>query len=810
MTDSISRITSALESARDLTLEAAAAASSRLGSKGMYKPIKPSDLRDLLNSKNERDVKKALKALMFSISTQREDQVGSLFPDVLKNINCHDLKTRRMVYIYLLRFSEIDSNTALLSINSIQQSLTDKNPEGRALALEVLSSMKIPSIYPLVLYSVKEMIKDTSYKVRSVVVTSFARLYEKKFLSSADLVGPLKDLLSDSDYRVVGPAFNLLSDFIEEDAKYIELLHGYFRRYCRDLCNFDSFFIPRVIEVLLGYCKQFLKPECDDLQLFLNSLTGNILYSFNEYVLLAAAKAFYQLSSNEAFAQSPLSSALVKSFSMANKQIKSIVAENILFYEVKCPECFSKHLTKFFLLPTVDSQKIMALKIQIMAHLVDANNIDFIVDEFQDYALCTALPSSIRSLSIRCLTVCEDISDKHRNRIMGWLLRIFKSHNYTGDTEITNSLITLLRCIISKNPASHTKTLWMLAKVLIDSSTMSQVLDDSKAGIIWILGEFLFVKYEIGAEVLRHLLPIFAGQSVTVKLQILNFSSKLLCYDIDRQKLLSPDIDYDFEQSVFSKMFEALVDLAKFDDDYDIRDRTRTYYSLFHKFDYQIATLLLQAPKQQPKILEDISLISLETKSFQKSECWAYEDINENNNGSFLRDKEEPIKDYSRSRRGISSNDYFVSKSKEFERNPERGANTNTNTRIKNQNGNYNSSRSKVSYKLKSLDEFFADIPTTKPKSKRRIIIQEESSSSEEKEDEEDEDDNNKDIDYDDDDDDDEEEEEEEEEEESESDNENEDYNNEHNSGEVTDTDNAVRNANKDGNIAQTYSEINN
>lgn len=42
--------------------------------------------------------------------------VGNLFPDVVKNVVCQNVEVKRLVYIYLTHYAEIEPEPALLGI----------------------------------------------------------------------------------------------------------------------------------------------------------------------------------------------------------------------------------------------------------------------------------------------------------------------------------------------------------------------------------------------------------------------------------------------------------------------------------------------------------------------------------------------------------------------------------------------------------------------------------------------------------------------------------------------------------------------
>lgn len=93
---------------------------------------------------------------MCNLLITREEDALPYFADVVKNITNSDPKIKQLVIIYLTKYAEVEPDTALLSINSIQKSLNDKDPINRANAIRSLSGIRIGSIIPILVLSMKE------------------------------------------------------------------------------------------------------------------------------------------------------------------------------------------------------------------------------------------------------------------------------------------------------------------------------------------------------------------------------------------------------------------------------------------------------------------------------------------------------------------------------------------------------------------------------------------------------------------------------------------------------------------------------
>jgi AP-3 complex subunit beta len=98
-------------------------------------------LRKQLDSNQNSEKLIAMKKIVAMISKGKDAE--ELFPYVVKNVVCKHLEVKKLVYMYLIHNAEKCQDEALLSINNFQKDLSDKNQFIRALALRVMSSIRV-------------------------------------------------------------------------------------------------------------------------------------------------------------------------------------------------------------------------------------------------------------------------------------------------------------------------------------------------------------------------------------------------------------------------------------------------------------------------------------------------------------------------------------------------------------------------------------------------------------------------------------------------------------------------------------------
>ena len=93
---------------------------------------------------------------------------------------------------------------------------------------------------------------------------------------------------------------------------------------------------------------------------------------------------------------------------------------------------------------------------------------------------------------------------------------------------------------------------------------MAQLVDTisvpmARASILWLIGEYCDRVPKLAPDVLRKMAKIFIDEQNIVKLQILNLAAKLYITNAKQTRLLT----------------QYVLNLAKYDLSYDIRDRSR-------------------------------------------------------------------------------------------------------------------------------------------------------------------------------------------------------------------------------------------
>nr|KAJ0193543.1 hypothetical protein LSAT_V11C800395210 [Lactuca sativa] len=237
---------------------------------------------------------------------------------------------------------------------------------------------------------------------------------------------------------------------------------------------------------------------------------------------------------------------------------------NIQVFTKVMPSLFAPNFEDFFI-NTSDAYQVKSLKLEILSSIATDESISFIFQELQDYVRDP--DRRFAADTVAAIGLCAKRNPQVANTCLEGLLALTspKSINSTSgsmdDDAVLIQAITSIKDIIKQDPSTHDKAIIYLIRNL-DAIKVPV----ARAIIVWILGEYNSIGNTIPKMVpiiLRFLARGFPSESIETKHQILNAAVKVV--------LNSKGEDFDTAKSILSYVLE----LAKFDLNYDVRDRSR-------------------------------------------------------------------------------------------------------------------------------------------------------------------------------------------------------------------------------------------
>ncbi|XP_069794282.1 AP-3 complex subunit beta-1 isoform X2 [Narcine bancroftii] len=554
-----------------MTLGTAAGAAFRLFSTD-YK--KNEDLHQMLESNKDSLKLEAMKRIVGMIAKGKN--ASELFPAVVKNVASKNIELKKLVYVFLVRYAEEQEDLALLSISTFQRALKDPNQLIRASALRVLSSIRVSIIVPIMMLSIKEAACDLSPYVRKTAAHAIQKLYSLDPEQKEPLVEVIEKLLKDKSTLVAG---SVVMSFEEVCPERIDLIHKNYRKLCNLLVDVEEWGQVVIINMLTRYARtQFVSPwneeefhEANQEKYFYDSdkeknnndpiaartpysmdpdhrlllrNTKSLLQSRNAAVVMGVAQLYWHLAPKSEV--SIVTKSLVRLL-RSHREVQYIVLQNIATMSIQRKGMFEPYLKSFYVRST-DPTQIKVLKLEILTNLASEANISTILREFQTYVKSQDKQFAAATIQAigRCATNISEVTDTCLSGLM-YLLS-------NRDENVVAESVVVIKKLLQTQLSQHSEIIKHMAK-LLDKITVSM----ARASILWLIGEYCERVPKIAPDVLRKVAKSFINEEEIVKLQILNLGAKLYLTNPKQTKLL----------------MQYILNVAKYDQNYDIRDRTR-------------------------------------------------------------------------------------------------------------------------------------------------------------------------------------------------------------------------------------------
>ncbi|XP_061476107.1 AP-3 complex subunit beta-1 isoform X2 [Rhineura floridana] len=527
----------------------------------------------MLESSKDSAKLDAMKRIVGMIA--RGKNASELFPSVVKNVASKNIEIKKLVYVYLMRYAEDQQDLALLSISTFQRALKDPNQLIRASALRVLSSIRVPIIVPIMMLAIKEASADLSPYVRKNAAHAIQKLYSLDPEQKELLIEVIEKLLKDKSTLVAG---SVVMAFEEVCPDRIDLIHKNYRKLCNLLVDVEEWGQVVIIHMLTRYARmQFVSPwkeeetleeyseknfyGSDDEQKEKNQTvnkpysmdpdhrllirnTKSLLQSRNAAVVMAVAQLYWHVA--------PKSEAGIVAKSLvrllrSNREVQYIVLQNIATMSIQRKGMFEPYLKSFYVRST-DPTMIKTLKLEILTNLANEANISTLLREFQTYVKSQDKQFAAATIQAigRCATNILEVTDTCLNGLVCLLSN--------RDEIVVAESVVVIKKLLQTQLAHHSEIIKHMVK-LLDSITVPV----GRASILWLTGEYCEQVPKIAPDVLRKLAKSFTDEDDLVKLQILNLGAKLYLTNSKQTKLLT----------------QYILNLGKYDQSYDIRDRTR-------------------------------------------------------------------------------------------------------------------------------------------------------------------------------------------------------------------------------------------
>uniref|UniRef100_A0A8C8XRM9 AP-3 complex subunit beta n=1 Tax=Panthera leo TaxID=9689 RepID=A0A8C8XRM9_PANLE len=508
------------------------------------------DLKEMLDTNKDSLKLEAMKTIVAMIA--RGKNASDLFPAVVKNVACKNIE--------------------------------DPNQLIRASALRVLSSIRVPIIVPIMMLAIKEAASDMSPYVRKTAAHAIPKLYSLDSDQKDQLIEVIEKLLADKTTLVAG---SVVMAFEEVCPERIDLIHKNYRKLCNLLIDVEEWGQVVIISMLTRYARtQFLSPTQNeslleenpekafygseedeakgpgseeaataalparkpyvmdpDHRLLLRN-TKPLLQSRSAAVVMAVAQLYFHLAPKAEVGV--IAKALVRLL-RSHSEVQYVVLQNVATMSIKRRGMFEPYLKSFYIRST-DPTQIKILKLEVLTNLANETNTPTVLREFQTYI--RSMDKDFVAATIQAIGRCATNIGRVRDTCLNGLVQLLSNR----DELVVAESVVVIKKLLQMQPAQHGEIIKHLAK-LTDNIQVPM----ARASILWLIGEYCEHVPKIAPDVLRKMAKSFTAEEDIVKLQIINLAAKLYLTNSKQTKLLT----------------QYVLSLAKYDQNYDIRDRAR-------------------------------------------------------------------------------------------------------------------------------------------------------------------------------------------------------------------------------------------
>lgn len=296
--------------------------------------------------------------------------------------------------------------------------------------------------------------------------------------------------------------------------------------------------------------------------------TKPLLQSRNAAVVMSVAQLYHHIApKNDVMVVAKALIRLLRS----RKEVQSIVLTCIASMTLNRKTIFELYLKSFFVRTSDDPTHIKLLKLDILTNLATETSIAVILREFQTYIQSN--DKEFVAATIQAIGRCaSSISEVTETCLSGLVHLLSNPNQYV----VAESVVVIKKLLQSQDTQQHKQRIITQMSKLLDFITVPA----ARASILWLIGEYNEHVPKIAPDVLRKMAKSFCDEDTSVKLQVLNLAVKLMLNNPEQTSLLT--------QHVFN--------LARYDSNYDVRDRAR-FLRPFTTGDEKTSILLRNAKK---------------------------------------------------------------------------------------------------------------------------------------------------------------------------------------------------------------------
>ncbi|XP_077997487.1 AP-4 complex subunit beta-1-like [Glandiceps talaboti] len=408
--------------------------------------------------------------------------MSELFTDMVKASATQDIVQKKLIYLYMSSYAEMNPDLSLLAVNTLCKDCSDPNPMVRGLALRTMCSLRLPNLVEYTERPLLDGLQDKSAYVRRTAVIGCVKLWHiaPSFIIENGIVDQLYSMLRDKDTIVVVNCLTVLDEVLDKDGGVVinkSIAHYLLNR----LYEFPDWGQSKILQLLLKY-----KVENEDEAYDIMNIVDICLKHSNSGVSSNAIKLLLVVTKDMKDIQidvcKRIKGSLLNMLSSNSSELcfTSLHHIQLLIQMNRAPKLFSSNYKKFYCRYN-DVSYVKFMKIELLTLVCNEENIKDIVNELSAY--CTDVSVSIARKSIQalgdivqtrpeCSTLCME-------RLVGLL-------DLQLDYVTSQVLITLQGLLLLERNQSF------INPVVTQLPNCVELVHDSagKTAMVWLIGHY--------------------------------------------------------------------------------------------------------------------------------------------------------------------------------------------------------------------------------------------------------------------------------------------------------------------------------
>jgi vesicle coat complex subunit len=518
------------------------------------------ELRAELSASSERKDKNharkrtVLKKIVANMTMNND--MSTLFPDVLNCMGIPHLEIKKMCFLYLMNYARIKPEIATEALPHLRRDLNDDSPLIRALALRTMSYIHVREINLATVEPLKALMRDDDPYVRKTAAMCVSKLHahDKRLVAvDSQLMAQLRDLLGDANSTVIANALASLMDICERtDSMRLNINANLAAKLVAAMNECSEWSQTYILEALMSYVPQ----APGDAEVIAERISPRLQHA-NASVVLTAIKLIlyltnYMTDPEEVHILCKKMSPPLITLLSKTPEVQFVALRNIELILQKAPTILRNNVEVFFCKYN-DPIYVKLAKLEILVRLADNDNMSQVLAELHEYA--TEIDVDFVRKAVRSIGHLAVKVETSASQCIRVLLELVASKISYVVQEVT----VVIRDVFRKYPNEYESVIAVLCDNL-DS------LDEpeAKAAMIWIIGEYAH-RIENADKLLDDFLYSFADETAEVQLALLTATVKLFIQRPTKGQQLVP------------KVLRWATEDA---DDPDLRDRGYMYWRL--------------------------------------------------------------------------------------------------------------------------------------------------------------------------------------------------------------------------------------